>query len=211
MGRAPLILIVDEHENIRSILQKLIQALGYQSLLAPDSFTAVQLLEQHTADLVLLDGMMTDNAIMHVITAVRSQSTPAGIIMMTDAEHLHDIAAFIKAGADDFLLKPFNATLFKSRIMHALGSIRHSYEIKHLQEMLNDYRLREQQSEMDHSAFYQTLAHDLNNILTGILMRSELLLLKEQPVHTSKGLQDIMEAAEQISTLIHERKKSPIS
>ncbi|PJA31398.1 MAG: Fis family transcriptional regulator, partial [Zetaproteobacteria bacterium CG_4_9_14_3_um_filter_53_7] len=177
MGRTPLILIVDEQENIRSILQKLVQAMGYKTLLAPDSNTALQLLEQQMPDLILLDSMLPNHSAMHLITTLRSKSTTTGIIIMADTGDLNEVAAFIKAGADDFLLKPFNATLFKSRIINALGSINYSYEINRLQAQLADCRLKEQQTHAYHSDFYRTLAHDLNNILAGILMRTELLLI----------------------------------
>jgi len=204
----PLILIVDNEEIIRNILEKLNQALGYETLLASSSEQALQLLEQHTPDLILLDIMIPGSNSMDVITALKNNSANShtGIIMISGTDNLSDIAAFIHAGADDFLLKPFNATLFKARISNALAAINHTHEKKKLLSQLADCQLKLQQAEMGRKEFCQELSHDLNNILTGIMMGAELLLMNELPKDVQKSLTEIIASTEQITALIKERR-----
>jgi len=217
MSRKPLILIVDDEENIRNILEKLIQAMGYDTALASSSQQALLLLEQHQPDLTLLDIKMPGVLIsgsnsMDVITTIRDKTTThTRIIMISDTDNMDEIATCIKAGADDFLLKPFNATLFKARINHALNAINHKQEIKKIQKQHADCQLKLQQAEMSRAEFCQTLVHDLNNKLTGILMNGELMLMRNPPEAVSTGIQQIIESADEITTLIKQRKEELLS
>jgi len=213
LSRIPLILIIDDEEIILNIVRKLNQILGYNTLIASSSDQALLLLQQHKPELVLLDILKPGSNSMDIITAIRNNPTTSqtGIIMVSGTDQFNEIPAFIQAGADDFLLKPFNASLFKTRISNTLHLINRRHGMKQMQAGLTDCQTQLHQAEMDRDEFCKELSHDLNNTLAGILMTAELLLMKNPPQHMQAHIEDIMESAENISSQISERKNSLLS
>jgi len=212
MGRTPLILIVDDEEIIRNILEKLIRALGFEAIAAASSSDALAMIDQHRPDLILLDIMMLGSNSMEIIETVREDQTlnKTAIVMISGTDDLNAIASFIKAGADDFLLKPFNATLFKARIVNALEQISIQQEKRGLLSTIADGKLKLTQTESARDQFCSKLSHDLNNALTGIMMAGDLLLMGELPDHVTKGIEDILESTEEMSRII-KRTRDQIS
>lgn len=210
MSTTPTILIVDDEEIIRTILAKLIRTLGYQSLQAANSDEALELVDSHQPDLVLLDIIIPGSASIDVLKAIKQNQalTNTSIIMISGTDNLSTMAEFIKAGADDFLLKPFNATLFKARVAHALERSQHQHAMNRLQNSLSECRIKLQQSEDCREEFCKSLSHDINNALTAILMTAELLLIGAESDQQRKNLADIINSAEQIPTMIKQRRQS---
>lgn len=122
MRSKPLILIIDDEEIIHIILEKMVDMLGYESIHAYSNKHALKLIEKLKPDLVLLDIVMPGSDCLDIISTIKS--SPAlirtGIILITATDDLKKIASYIEAGADDFLLKPFNSTLFNARITNLL-------------------------------------------------------------------------------------------
>ncbi len=195
MSKAPTILVVDDEEIIRNILVKLLCALGYSVLQASDSSRAISMIRQHRPDLLLLDIVMPGMDSMAVLKTVRGdadlQDTP--IVLISAIDDLDVVAAYIEAGADDFLPKPFNSTLLQLKIRNAL-------------ECKNS-RLQLQAAQQSRESFCSQLAHDLNNNLTGTLMSAELLLMESLSDASRKYIEDIITSTEQISKLIKQRRE----
>jgi len=210
MSKTPLILIVDDEEIIRNILEKLIRALGFEALSAASSTTALTIIKQHQPDLILLDIMMPGSNSLEVIETVREDQAlnKTAIVMISGTDDLNAIAAFIKAGADDFLLKPFNATLFKARIVHTLEKLSIQQERRGLLSAIADGKLKLAQAESSREAFCSKLSHDLNNALTGIMMAADLLLMSELPENATKGIDDILESTEEMSKIIKQARNN---
>ena len=210
MSKTPLILIVDDEEIIRNILEKLIRALGFEALSADSSSDALTIIKQHQPDLILLDIMMPGSNSMEVIQEVREDQSlnQTAIVMISGTDDLNAIAAFIKAGADDFLLKPFNATLFKARIVHTLEKLSIQQERRGLLSAIADGKLKLAQAESSREAFCSKLSHDLNNALTGIMMAADLLLMSELPENATKGIDDILESTEEMSKIIKQARNN---
>jgi len=213
MSRPPLILIVDDEEIIRNILRKLSRNLGYDTLLASSSSEALLLLKAHTPDLVLLDVMMPNSNSMDVVRAIRNKSVAkcTRIIIMPATENQGDITTFIKAGADDVLLKPFNGMLLKIRISNNLEAIQHIHAMKKAEDELANCQFKRVESETVQSERYQRLAHNLNNTLAGIMMSAEFILTKDHPETIDNDINDIIESAEQASVMINDVKSTPLS
>ena len=210
MNNPPLILVVDDEDIIRNILSKLIRTLGYQSLQAATGNEALDLVDRKRPDLVLLDIIIPGSDSFDVLRAIKQNGILSNtfIIMISGADNLGAMAEFIKAGADDFLLKPFNATLFKARISHALEHLHHQHDMRNIQSRLAECRMQMQQAESSQQEFCSSLSHDINNALTAILMTAELMLMKAESEQQHKNIEDIIASAEQIPALIKQRRKS---
>jgi two-component system phosphate regulon response regulator OmpR len=100
------ILIVDDDERIRGLLQKFLSRNGYWVSAARDAGHARRLLKGLEFDLIVLDVMMPGEDGVSLTRSLRSHmSTP--ILLLTAKGDAEDRIAGLEAGADDYLPKPF--------------------------------------------------------------------------------------------------------
>ncbi len=115
----PALLVVDDNEDNRYTLTRRLKRLGYENLsTAENGREALDLLAQRPFDLVLLDIMMPEVNGYEVLEQVKSDMALRNIpiIMISAVDEMESIVRCIKAGAEDHLPKPFNASLLKARI-----------------------------------------------------------------------------------------------
>ncbi|NOX40252.1 MAG: response regulator [Alphaproteobacteria bacterium] len=100
------ILIVDDDERIRGLLQKFLSRNGYWVSAARDAGHARRLLKGLEFDLIVLDVMMPGEDGVSLTRSLREHlSTP--ILLLTAKGDAEDRIAGLEAGADDYLPKPF--------------------------------------------------------------------------------------------------------
>lgn len=107
---APLILIVEDDESIRQLLEFMFQREGYDTFAAADAREAIQAIAHgKVAALAILDVMLPYADGYLLVSTIRShpqwQATP--IIMLTAKSAEQDIVKALEAGADDYIRKPF--------------------------------------------------------------------------------------------------------
>ncbi len=111
-------LVVDDEATNRMILKSLLVKHGYQVIEARDGAEAVNLFDQHKPDFIFMDVMMP--VMDGYEAAERIKSASAGrlvpLIFLTAISEEAGLAKCIDAGGDDFLTKPFSATLLKAKI-----------------------------------------------------------------------------------------------
>lgn len=123
MEDAARILIVDDNEDNRFTLTRRLQKIGYRQLeTAINGREALEKMMSRPFDLVLLDIMMPEvdgyQVLETVKKDVRLRHIP--VIMISAADQLESVVKCIEFGAEDFLPKPFNATLLKARVSASL-------------------------------------------------------------------------------------------
>lgn len=118
-GEEPgFILAVDDAPENRDLISRLLGKAGHTIITAESGQEALDLLETQAVDMVLLDLMMPGISGAEVLTFMKSderlRATP--VIMISGRQDMDQIVACIQAGADDYLLKPFNPVLLQARI-----------------------------------------------------------------------------------------------
>ena len=109
------VLIVEDDPNIRELLQMYLEKDGYAVTLACDGGQGLQKFRSIKPDLVLLDVMMPVMDGWAVCKAIRAEgSTP--VIMLTAKGETDDKVQGLKAGADDYVTKPFEMKELLARI-----------------------------------------------------------------------------------------------
>lgn len=104
----PRILIVDDDEDIRILLNAWLEPLGYPVSMVPHGEGALQWLEHKTADVLLLDLAMTGMSGLDVLSRIRKSGFDVAVVLTT-ASGSEDVAiAALRIGADDYLRKPFS-------------------------------------------------------------------------------------------------------
>ena len=116
------LLVVDDNENNRDIVSRLLEREGYAVATAEDGAAALEQIKAQPPDLVLLDVMMP---VMDGIEACqRIKDDPDSrlipVVIMTALGQVDDRVRGIQAGADDFLTKPVNRGELLARIQTSL-------------------------------------------------------------------------------------------
>ena len=113
-----VILAVDDMPENRELISRLLSRAGHTVISAESGEEALELLETRGMDLVLLDLMMPGIGGAEALKRMKEndslRATP--VIMISGRQDMDQIIACIQAGADDYLLKPFNPVLLQARI-----------------------------------------------------------------------------------------------
>ena len=118
MPKEPLILVVDDEEDILSLVEFNLRKNGYRPVLARNGREALSVAEASTPDLIVLDIMMPEMDGIEVCMAIRKHARLSGvpIIFLTarvaDADHVHGL----DVGADIYLAKPVAMPVLISQI-----------------------------------------------------------------------------------------------
>ncbi|MGR3279476.1 response regulator transcription factor RpaB [Acaryochloris marina NIES-2412] len=113
------ILVVDDEDSIRRILETRLTMMGYKVFTAADGVEALEIFEHQHPDLIVLDVMMPKLDGYGVCQAVRRTSS-VPIIMLTAMSEVQDRITGLEMGADDYMVKPFSPKELESRVRSIL-------------------------------------------------------------------------------------------
>ncbi len=119
MEKQPHILVVDDHLEIRELVQRFLQDHGYRVSAAPDGSGMKRVLADAAIDLVVLDLMMPGEDGLTLCRNLRAGSD-IPVIMLTAMGEETDRIVGLEMGADDYLAKPFNPRELLARIRAVL-------------------------------------------------------------------------------------------
>lgn len=118
----PKILVVDDDNALREMVGIVLTAAGFTPTYCPDGNQALAIFEAEKPDLVLLDVMLPGKSGIEVCKELRVVSgTP--IIMLTAKSETNDVVLGLEAGADDYMVKPFEPSELTARINARLRPI----------------------------------------------------------------------------------------
>jgi two-component system phosphate regulon response regulator OmpR len=106
-SRIPLIWIVDDDPDLRSLLREFLEKHGFEVRLFADGADLERRLPRDRPDLLVLDQMMPGDSGTVLCRRIRDGGDDVGIIMLTARNEPADRIAGIESGADDYLGKPF--------------------------------------------------------------------------------------------------------
>ncbi|MDH5766098.1 MAG: SpoIIE family protein phosphatase [Gammaproteobacteria bacterium] len=164
-----LVLIVEDDVTNRLILRSIVKDVGYQFIEAENGQQAIELCLKHNVDIVLMDVMMPVMNGYQSAREIKSKSKPfIPIIFLTALADQDSLAKCIEAGGDDFLTKPYNHVLLRSKIESMLR-IRMLYQqVEEQNKALNIHNARiEHEVEVAKNIFSNVLKHDFNGSDTG--------------------------------------------
>jgi two-component system, OmpR family, phosphate regulon response regulator PhoB len=116
------ILIIEDEDDIREVLEYNLRAAGYDVRVASDAATGVNMAREQLPDLVLLDIMLPDASGLDVCRMLKSQpQTRDALVMMVTAkgEEIDRVVGF-ELGADDYVVKPFSTRELILRVQAVL-------------------------------------------------------------------------------------------
>ncbi|MBE6036332.1 MAG: response regulator transcription factor [Clostridiales bacterium] len=124
MNALPLILLIEDEENIRSFMKAILASNDYLPLEAGNAAEALLQISSRNPDLILLDLGLPDLDGMELLRRIRQKySTP--IIVVSARTFESEKVDALDAGADDYITKPFGTSELLARVRTAL---RHAAE-----------------------------------------------------------------------------------
>ena len=118
------ILVVDDFSTMRRINKNLLRQLGYSNIVeADDGTTALQKLHDEKIDFVVSDWNMPKMTGLELLKSVRADEKLKDIpFLMVTAESEKDrVIEAVKAGVNNYVVKPFTAETLKEKISKVFG------------------------------------------------------------------------------------------
>ena len=113
------IMVVDDDSNICELLRLYLEKEGFDAVIAPNGMKALEMFDTEKPDLILLDVMMPQLDGWQVCREIRKKS-PCPIIMLTAKGEVFDKVLGLELGADDYVVKPFEAKEVIARVKAVL-------------------------------------------------------------------------------------------
>jgi two-component system, chemotaxis family, chemotaxis protein CheY len=124
MDRNIRILIVDDFATMRKVIRNILKQLGYENIVeAEDGVLGLRVLKSQKIDLVISDWNMPNMTGLELLKEVRADGdigrTP---FLMVTAEALQEnVVAAVKAGVNNYIVKPFTAESLNEKITKILN------------------------------------------------------------------------------------------
>jgi class 3 adenylate cyclase len=141
------ILVVDDHQSNRDLLARRLSREGHAVVTAEDGPSALQLVETASFDLILLDLLMPGMSGYDVLCRLKADPRhfEIPVIVISALDDIASVVRCIRAGAEDYMPKPFDPVLLRARIDASL-------ERKHLRDreklILEELRSEKAKSEL---------------------------------------------------------------
>ncbi|MFF3566234.1 response regulator transcription factor [Nocardia jiangxiensis] len=128
------ILVIEDAEAIRAAVASGLRAAGHEILARPDGGELERDLAQFRPDVVVLDVMLPGRDGFALLESVRAHCA-AGVVMLTARDGVQDRVRGLRAGSDDYVVKPFDLTELVARVealLRRMGKLQNKITIADL-------------------------------------------------------------------------------
>lgn len=108
------ILVVEDEVEIRELISMLLLRQGYRVQQSSSALDASENLKTHQYDLIILDWMLPQMSGIDFLKSLHGKTRPP-VLMITAKAEPQDIVQGLEAGADDYITKPFEPSIFTAR------------------------------------------------------------------------------------------------
>lgn len=117
------VLIAEDDNEIRTALERILKYEGYAPIVVNDGAAALEAIDEHKPDVIVLDVMMPFVDGLTVCRRLRERGDRTPVMMLTARHEVSDRVAGLDAGADDYLAKPFDLEELLARIRALLRRV----------------------------------------------------------------------------------------
>jgi signal transduction histidine kinase len=206
-GQQPQVLVADDEPDMLRFIRSQLQS-SYHLLEAVDGQQAVEKAGQFLPDLILLDMMMPEKDGLQACREIRERTSTQSIpiILLTARADEETKLAALKAGASDFLAKPFSVTELHVRIKNLIESYAYQRKLSRQNDVLKSTidQLKETETQLVQSEKLASLGvlsagiiHEINNPLNfanmglQILRKKTAAIASEHVAEYEETLQDM--------------------
>jgi two-component system response regulator PilR (NtrC family) len=131
------VLVVDDEEVIRDVLETLLVREGYEVASAPDAESAITLFDAEPFDVVLLDLMLPDRPGLEVLREIRRRDADAVVVIVTAYSSIEGAIEAMREGAFHYIPKPFQNQEVTLTIKKGADARRLTEENRRLRQQLS--------------------------------------------------------------------------
>ena len=124
------ILLVDDEKELTVPLSKVLSHEGYQVDVADNGRDGSKLAQNNNYDLLILDWMLPKKSGLEICRELRSRSLNTPVLFLTAKDTIDDRVLGLDAGADDYIIKPFELRELLARVRALLRRVPHSEQNK---------------------------------------------------------------------------------
>lgn len=111
------IAVVDDDEEVTEFVSASLRAAGYGCSIYRTGMALLAALRRQTFDLLLLDWNLPDSTGVDLLRSIReTNARSAAVIMLTSRSEKDDVTTALRAGADDYVVKPETASVLVARV-----------------------------------------------------------------------------------------------
>jgi two-component system OmpR family response regulator len=114
------LLLVDDEDNLRSMLEAALRHHGFEVLPVADGRSALDAAAREQPDLIVLDVMLPDLDGFEVCRRLRAEGTRTPVLFLTARDSTEDKVRGLTLGGDDYLVKPFSLEELVARVQAVL-------------------------------------------------------------------------------------------
>ena len=204
------LLLVDDEEDIRDVLQLPLEDLGYRVLTAENAETALAVFRKEKPALVLTDIKMPGMDGIELLQEIKTDSPETEVIMITGHGDMNLAIKSLKYEATDFIIKPINVGSLEIALGRAEERI--STRLKLLEYTRNLEKLIQEKAELqDHLSSLGLLISSVSHGIKGLVTRLDggLYLLdsgidKKDPGQIAEGRDTLQQTAAHIKKLVQD-------
>ena len=146
------ILIIEDNDELRGFICELFEG-EYNTLEAENGLRGIELANKHIPDIILTDVMMPEMNGLQVCRRLKNEANTAHIpvVLLTARTQREQMIEGLEAGADDYLMKPFDPRIITLKISNLL-------------RLRDEMKLRYRQSVLEGTEAQRTVAQDKNEV-----------------------------------------------
>jgi signal transduction histidine kinase len=209
MDKTPFtILIVDDEEDIREVLEIALMDMGHEVFLAPDGKKALELFEEQHPAIVITDIKMPVMGGIELLKQVKRRSPDTQVIMITGHGDMDLTIDSLKFGATDFITKPVNVDILEIAVTKAVDQLIAQQKLVEYTQKL-ELLVLEKSKLTDHLSslglMLGTVSHNIKGLLTNLdggLFIARSGLKKKNFDDIAEGMDLLSQAVEKIKQLI---------
>ncbi len=133
------ILIVDDEADIREVIERSLEGLELNILQAASGEEALDIIEVHNIQIILLDIMMTGLSGVEMLDKINTLSPQTSVIMISGYSEKAHIYQALKHNVFDFLEKPIDMDVLRKRVINAYEQLK----LKYMVDMVVEHFLME--------------------------------------------------------------------
>jgi len=128
------VLVVEDDEDIRDVLQETLRRWGYDVVVAQDGKEGIDKFRSHSFSLVITDIRMPAMDGLSMLKTIRSEDSKVPIIVITGYPSVDSAVESLVQGADHYIVKPINMDDLEAKI-------RKSFEKRKMQRALDSIKI----------------------------------------------------------------------
>ena len=137
-GEQVKILVVDDEEGVRNLLQRMLEGAGYEVVSTGDGEEALYLVSQGDINVALLDIKMPNISGIELLNKITADYPDVCVIMATAVIDIQTAIDSLKLGALDYITKPFKKDEMLQKICEAISRWEHRLKEKNQQLLIQE-------------------------------------------------------------------------